>query len=212
MLREVRRQKSLDFVSTGLLGLRSVAAAALSEEAIWRGHSRFQFSRVTTDKKVSWDLRRFHSSRLNQYLYHRLFHTFLPSLLHYGDRMSMAFSIECRVPFLDHRLVEFAFALDDEDKIREGQSKYILRKSMEGIVPNAILARRDKQPFLGQEMASWLNGPLKHLIELPMSFDGIDVINEREARQVVRDFREGDRSKTWLVWRLAMLNHWANCQ
>ena len=212
LLREVRRQRSLDFASAGLLGLKSVAVAALSEEAGWRGRSLFQCSRVTIDKKVSSGLSKFHSSRLNQYLYHLLFHTFLPSLLQYGDRMSMAFSIECRVPFLDHRLVEFAFALDDEDKIRQGQSKYILRKSMEGIVPNAILARREKQPFLGQEGASWLNGPLKHLIELPMSFDGIDVINEREVRRVVRDFREGDRSKTWLVWRLAMLNHWANCQ
>ena len=212
-LHEVRRQKSLDLVGTGLLGLHSVAGAVLSEETIWRHRSLFQFSRITTEKKkLSSDLRRFHSSRLNQYLYHILFHTFLPSLLQYGDRMSMAFSIECRLPFLDHRLVEFAFALDDEDKIREGQSKYILRRSMEGIVPAAILARRDKQPFVGQEMASWLSGPLKHLIERPMTFDGIDIINEREARQIVRDFREGDRSQTWLVWRLAMLNYWANRQ
>ena len=167
MLRETFVAKIVQLVSTGLLGLRSVAAAVLSEEAIWRRRSLFQFSRLTSDKKVASDLHKFHGSRLNQYLYHLLFHTFLPSFLHYGDRMSMAFSIECRVPFLDHRLVEFAFALDDEDKIRYGQSKYILRRSMEGIVPNAILARRDKQPFVGQEMASWLNGPLKHLIERP---------------------------------------------
>ena len=212
LLWEARSQGSLDFVSTGLLGLKSVAAAALSEEAIWRGRSRFQFSRITTAKNISSDLGRFHSSRLNQYLYHRLLHTFVPGLLHCEDRMSMAFSIECRVPFLDHRLVEFAFALDDEDKIREGQTKYILRRSMEGIVPTAILARRDKQPFFGQEMVGWLNGPLKHLTELPMTFDGIDVINEREAQRVVRDFREGDRSKIWLVWRLAMLNYWVNGQ
>jgi asparagine synthase (glutamine-hydrolysing) len=211
-LRETRHQKSLNLVSTGLLGLRSVAAAVLSEEANWRRRSLFQFSRVTTDKKVTSDLRKFCGSRLNQYLYHLLFHTFLPSLLHYGDRMSMAFSIECRVPFLDHRLVEFAFALDDEDKIKDGQSKYILRRAMEDIVPNTILARRDKQPFIGQEIANWLNGPLKHLIERPMNFDGIDVINEHEVRRVVRNFRQGDRSKTWLVWRLAMLNHWANVQ
>ena len=211
-LRETGWQKSFNLVSTGLLGLRSVAAAVLSEEANWHRRFLFQFSRITTDKKVSSDLPKFHGSRLNQYLYHLLFHTLLPSLLHYGDRMSMAFSIECRVPFLDHRLVEFAFALDDEDKIRDGQGKYILRRSMEGIVPNTILARRDKQPFIGQEIAGWLNGPLKHLIERPMSFDGIDVINEREVRRVVRKFREGDRSKTWLVWRLAMLNHWASDQ
>jgi asparagine synthase (glutamine-hydrolysing) len=102
--------------------------------------------------------------------------------------------------------------LDDEDKIKDGQSKYILRRAMEGIVPNAILARRDKQPFIGQETANWLNGPLRHLIERPMNFDGIHVINESEVRRVIRNFREGDRNNTWLVWRLATLNHWANCQ
>ena len=97
-------------------------------------------------------------------------------------------------------------------KSKTAKAKYILRKAMEGIVPNTILARRDKQPFIGQETANWLNGPLKHLIERPMNFDGIDIINEREVRRVVRNFREGDRNKTWLVWRLAMLNHWANVQ
>ena len=61
-------------------------------------------------------------------------------------------------------------------------------------------------------MATWLNGPLRYLIERRLSFDGIEIINEREVRRVVQSFKKGDRSKTWLVWRLAMLNHWANCQ
>jgi asparagine synthase (glutamine-hydrolysing) len=209
-LQEVRRERSLDIVSSGRLGLQSVAAAIVSEETMWRHRSRFQFAGTTTDKKVPAHLCRYRGSPLDQYLYHLVFDTFLPSLLQYGDRMSMAFSIECRVPFLDHRLVEFAFALDDEDRIRDGLNKYVLRKSMEGIVPQAILARSEKQPFVGGEMASWLSGPLRHLIERPMRFDGIDIINERKVRRVVLDFKEGDRSKTWLVWRLAMLNHWAS--
>jgi asparagine synthase (glutamine-hydrolysing) len=212
-LQEIRQHKSLDFTSTSLLGLQSVAAALLSEEAISTGRSRLQFARVTTDNKgASHHQKVIQGSRLDRYLYRSLFYTFLPGFLHCTDRMSMAFSIECRVPFLDHRLVEFAFALDDEDKIKCGQSKYILRQSMEGIVPQAILSRRDKQPFVGQEMAAWLAGPLKHLIERPMRFDGIDIINESEVSRVVQDFKEGDRSKTWLVWRLATLNNWANDQ
>ena len=82
--------------------------------------------------------------------------------------------------------MEFVFALDDDDKIRDGQIKLILRRSMEGIVPNAILTRGDKQPFVGEEMASWLNGPLRYLIDQPLSFDGIDIINMGEARGAVR--------------------------
>ena len=212
LLEETRKERSLNLASAGLLGLKSVAAAVVREETVWRGRALFLFSHLMTNNHAAWDLRQFHGSRLNQNLYHSLFHTFLPSFLHCMDRMSMAFSIECRVPFLDHRLVEFAFALDDEDKIREGQSKYILRRSMEGVVPDAILTRKDKQPFVGEEMAVWLDGPLRYLIERPLSFDGIDVINQREVRRVVQDFRAGDRSKTWLVWRLATLNHWACSQ
>ena len=124
----------------------------------------------------------------------------------------MAFSIECRVPFLDHRLVEFAFALDDEDKIRDGETKYILKRSMEDIVPQTILARRDKQPFFGEEIVGWLNGPLRPLIDDTMTFDGIDIIDERHARRIVDAFKKGDLGNVWLVWRLAMLNYWANSQ
>ena len=213
LLEETRQERSLNLASAGLLGLKSVAAAVLSEGLMWRGRALLDCSRVDSPtNKVTPGLHKVHGSRLDQNLYHLLFHTFLPSLLQYGDRMSMAFSIECRVPFLDHRLVEFAFALDDEDKIRDGQSKYILRRSMEGIVPNAILTRKEKQGFLGQEMARWLAGPLQHLIEPPMRFNGIEIINQDAARRVVRKFKKGDRSKTELVWRLAMLNHWVHCQ
>ena len=83
---------------------------------------------------------------------------------------------------------------------------------MEGIVPDKILARRDKQPFFGQEMAAWLKGPLRHLIERPMTFDGIDNINQRVVERAIKNFKEGDQNNAWLVWRLAMLNHWAHSQ
>ena len=123
----------------------------------------------------------------------------------------MATSVECRVPFLDHRLVEFAFSLDDEDKIREGQRKYILRKALERILPRAISARSDKQRFPGGETARWLKGPLSHLID-PTTFDGLGVVDEREARRILREWQAGDDSKLWLAWRLGNLNYWAQHQ
>ena len=77
--------------------------------------------------------------------------TNLPMLLHWEDRNSMAFSVEARVPFLDYRVVEFCLNLADEDKIGGGISKAILRRSMRGAVPNAILDRRDKMGFVTAE-------------------------------------------------------------
>jgi len=73
--------------------------------------------------------------------------TCLPALLRYEDRNSMAHSIESRVPFLDYRLVEFLFTLPDDLKIRGVTTKYILRKAMEGILPEAIRNRKDKIGF-----------------------------------------------------------------
>jgi asparagine synthase (glutamine-hydrolysing) len=84
---------------------------------------------------------------LDNYLYQIFRETILPSLLHYEDRNSMAFSLEARLPFLDYRLVEFAFSLPAEQKIRRGVSKVVLRNSMRRILPEAIRTRKDKIGF-----------------------------------------------------------------
>lgn len=71
----------------------------------------------------------------------------LPAILRHEDRNSMYFSIESRVPFLDYRLIEFAFSLPDRWKIRNDVTKYILRESMSGIIPEEIRTRKDKIGF-----------------------------------------------------------------
>jgi len=72
----------------------------------------------------------------------------LPGLLRYEDRNSMAFGIEARVPFLDHRLAEAALALPDRLKIdARGRRKVALHRAMRGIVPELVLGRRDKVAF-----------------------------------------------------------------
>src|SRR4030081_2629873 len=75
---------------------------------------------------------------LNNVLYWELTRSRLPALLRYEDRLSMAFSLESRVPFLDHRLVELAFALPDDFKRRDGRSKYGLGGALEGFFPSTF--------------------------------------------------------------------------
>jgi asparagine synthase (glutamine-hydrolysing) len=72
----------------------------------------------------------------------------LQDLLRYEDRNSMAFSIESRVPFLDHRLVEFSIALKNDWKIKNGWTKYILRKTAEPVLDKEIVWRKYKMGFL----------------------------------------------------------------
>ena len=71
----------------------------------------------------------------------------LPVLLQYEDRNAMANGVESRLPFMDHRLVEYCLNLPPEDKIRHGVRKYMLRQEMAGRLPRAVLHRYDKMGF-----------------------------------------------------------------
>lgn len=89
--------------------------------------------------------------------------TYLHELLMKQDQMSMAASIESRVPFLDHKLVEFAAALPVNMKLRGVTTKYILRRAMRGRLPKEILTRR-KMGF-PVPVGAWLRGPFNHVID-----------------------------------------------
>lgn len=83
----------------------------------------------------------------------------LPSLLAMNDRAAAAVGLENRCPYLDHRIVEFAFKLPARMKIREAETKYLLRKAARGIVPDEIIERRDKKGLV-VPLDRWLSGPL----------------------------------------------------
>jgi asparagine synthase (glutamine-hydrolysing) len=103
--------------------------------------------------------------RLNGILHDYLTRKRLPALLHWEDRNSMAFSREARVPFLDYRLVEFAFALADDCKLHDGWDKALIRKS--GVLPAAIATRKDKMGFVTPQDA-WLSGPLAEFVRVTL--------------------------------------------
>lgn len=85
-----------------------------------------------------------HTGGLKEQLYVNTRVIGLNNLLRFADRNSMAFSRELRLPFLDHKLVEFVFSLPSEYKIRDGWTKYVMRKAMEDVMPKEITWRTDK--------------------------------------------------------------------
>jgi asparagine synthase (glutamine-hydrolysing) len=89
--------------------------------------------------------------------------TYLHELLMKQDQMSMAASIESRVPFLDHKLVEFTSKLPTRMKIRGGETKWILREAMKGILPDEILHR----PKMGfpVPLGNWLRNQFKSVVD-----------------------------------------------
>lgn len=89
--------------------------------------------------------------------------TYLHELLMKQDQMSMAASVESRVPFLDHKLVEFTSALPERLKLRGWTTKYVLRQSMKGILPEAVLSRA-KMGF-PVPIGSWFRGSYSSVLD-----------------------------------------------
>ena len=97
--------------------------------------------------------------------------------------MSMANSIEVRMPFLDYRLVQYVFALPNSDLISKKWSKYILRCSMDGMLDNRVIWRKDKigmnspiNIFLRDELKSWTLSAID-------SLDNEDFLNKAELKK-----------------------------
>ncbi|HEY3580954.1 MAG TPA: asparagine synthase (glutamine-hydrolyzing) [Pyrinomonadaceae bacterium] len=89
--------------------------------------------------------------------------TYLHELLMKQDQMSMATSLESRVPFLDHKLVEFTARMPDTMKLRGQTTKYVLREAMKGVLPEEILTR-SKMGF-PVPIGTWFRGPFKSIID-----------------------------------------------
>jgi asparagine synthase (glutamine-hydrolysing) len=97
------------------------------------------------------------ASLLRRTLYCDFHSTVLPVILRNYDRLSMAHGVEVRMPFLDWRLVTFAFSLPDTSLLGQGYTKLVLRRAMRQTLPPAILNRRDKIGF-SLPMSQWLSG------------------------------------------------------
>lgn len=96
---------------------------------------------------------------LNEALYQAHAHSILPGLLHYGDGVSMANSIEYRLPFMDYRLVEYAFALPASEKMGKGFTKLILREALDGVMIDKVRLRRWKNGFHTPILSWFLASP-----------------------------------------------------
>ena len=144
--------------------------------------------------------------RLRNALHTTLTSTSLPSLLRYGDRSSMAFSRETRLPFLDHRLVEFAYGLPSDFLVRHGLTKVLLREAMRDVIPESVRLRTDKIGFATPER-QWLSGPLRPWIaEALTGLARRDILDEHVIDDQSRRFEAGGPSGP--VWRLANLEAW----
>jgi asparagine synthase (glutamine-hydrolysing) len=136
--------------------------------------------------------------------------TYLPNdELRKADRMSMWHSLEVRVPFLDHKLVEFVATIPSRLKLKGWEKKHILIKSLEGILPRSTLRRR-KQGF-SIPLSQWLRGPLRELMRTTLSETALRDIGLFEPSAVLRLVDEHERqvrNHETRLWSLVTFSMW----
>jgi len=133
----------------------------------------------------------------------------LQMLLHWEDRDSMAHSIEARVPFLDHRLVEFVLSLPSEYKLSHGITKRVLREAMRGVLPERIRMRMDKLGFVTPEEV-WVREQAPHQFRAA-SRDSVAVsrgILTPRALVLAEGITSGRLPFTFVLWRMVSFGAW----
>jgi len=135
--------------------------------------------------------------------------TYLVELLMKQDQMSMAASIESRVPFLDHVLVEFAAGLPDRLKLRMFSGKYLLRRAMKGRLPAEVL-ERNKKGF-PTPIRPWLRGPLFSRLSAVLTDGRLaerKLFRPRFVSALLQRHHDGDSAATEGCWRLLNFELW----
>lgn len=134
----------------------------------------------------------------------------LPAFLHYEDRNSMAFGVETRIPFLDHRLVELVLPLNADLKLNGARTKALLRDAFPTIVPAAIAKRLAKQGYPAP-LATWLrSAPPAQQASAIEAVRACDLVDFERWHVHNASFMNGDDSKLPAVWRGIVLALWKN--
>lgn len=179
-----------------------------------RGHDPFDSFRAVGDRARAW------TDPLRKALYFEA-KTFLHGLLVVEDKLSMAHSLESRVPFLDHGLVDFVTRLPTRLLINDGWSrnpdrdanltgKYVFRRAMEGVLPDSILTKR-KQGFSPPERC-WYQGPLMAFIEetlLDRQSLARGIFQESYIRKVLDEHMTGTVNHRLLIWSWLSFEWWS---
>jgi asparagine synthase (glutamine-hydrolysing) len=134
----------------------------------------------------------------------------LPQLLRMEDRSSMAFSLEARVPMLDHNVVQVGVSLPDHLKVNRGWSKFAVRQAMAGLVPDAVRLRKTKLGFAAPDrawLANDLRGSITDLLESNLRCQRyVDVV---ALRHWYRGSDAGVNTESFLgLFRILSLEMW----
>ena len=142
---------------------------------------------------------------LDKVLYYEI-KAWLPALLQVEDRLSMAFSLESRVPFLDCRIANLLFSMPVDIKFNGGRMKYILREAIKGVIPEKIRRRNDKIGF-PVPITQWFKSPLDDFVKdllLSKKSRNREIFNQESVEKAINNNSEFNRE----LWGFICLEAW----
>jgi asparagine synthase (glutamine-hydrolysing) len=125
------------------------------------------------------------------------------------DKMTMATSVEARVPYLDHKLVEFAMSIPSGLKYHHGETKYILKRALEGVIPNQVL-NREKKGF-GVPLDEWMRGRFGGFVEESLASSKIrrrGLFDYGFVKHMLSEHQRGRANYSFFLWSLLNLSLW----
>lgn len=149
------------------------------------------------------------ADRLEQMIYQELKLRLAELLLMRVDKITMANSLEARVPFLDHKLVEFAMTIPRHMKYRNGETKWILKEALKGVIPDRILHRK-KQGF-GVPINAWMMNQLGSFVEdrlLNSSLRRRELFDYDFIKRLMHQHNTGKVNYSFYLWSLLNVSLW----
>jgi asparagine synthase (glutamine-hydrolysing) len=170
--------------------------------------------RLSSHTVVQEDLQRLlqakpQADELERMIYQELKLRLAELLLMRVDKLTMANSIEARVPFLDHKLVEFAMTIPRPMKYRDGETKRVLKRALRGVIPEQVL-NRPKQGF-GVPINDWMLTRFGGFIEDQLFTSSIrrrEFFDYGFIKQLLGEHRAGKANYSFFLWSLLNLSMW----
>jgi asparagine synthase (glutamine-hydrolysing) len=189
-------------------GWREIFPSSMRQKLLSRPRGENLYLRLVR-KMVEDEKDRFLGDNINLMLYMDVKGLLPGDMLNKVDRMSMANSLEVRVPFLDYTLVEYVFRLKGSAKLKGKNRKYILMETFKDLLPPALHQR----PKWGFEMpiGAWLRNELKFLIDEYLSEDFIrkqDFFDFEIIKDLINKHLNGRQDTSWHLWNLIVFQHW----
>ena len=146
---------------------------------------------------------------LNRMLYWEIKTFLVDHNLNYTDKMAMAVGIEARVPFLDRELVDFSLTIPPKYKIKNGETKYILKKVAERYLPKELIYR-PKTGF-GAPVRKWITEDLNEMIHCRLSPEKLKargIFNAENVWKLINENKNGQIDASYSIWALLAIDSW----